>query len=208
MINNTDINAINLSPTAKDYYQAWNELLEIAKKLSLRWDPTTTNESDPGIVLLKVLTAIVDKLNFQTDITALEVFMPSASTLESMQKLCNMMGYNIKYYQSATTDVTLYYSGEAEWSQSSYLIPMFTSFTNSDKSINYISIEPKYLTKNNYGVSIPCIEGQIEQCESDNDNIISIYQLDDNNRYYFNETQIAQNGIFVFNINDGNKSSK
>lgn len=208
MINNTDINAINLSPTAKDYYQAWNELLEIAKKLSLRWDPTTTNESDPGIVLLKVLTAIVDKLNFQTDITALEVFMPSASTLESMQKLCNMMGYNIKYYQSATTDVTLYYSGEAEWSQSSYLIPMFTSFTNSDKSVNYISIEPKYLTKNNYGVSIPCIEGQIEQCESDNDNIISIYQLDDNNRYYFNETQIAQNGIFVFNINDGNKSSK
>ena len=208
MINNKDIAAIELSPTAKDYYQIWNELLETAKKLSARWDPTTTNESDPGIVLLKVLTAIVDRLNFQNDITALEVFMPSASEFESMQKLCNMMGYNIKYYQSATTDVTLYYSGQKEWTESSYLIPMFTAFTNADKSINYFTTEPKYLTKNSYGVLLPCIEGQIEQCESDNDNIISIYQLDDNHRYYFSETQVAQNGIFVFNINDGNKSER
>lgn len=134
--------------------------------------------------------------------------MPSASQLESMQKLCEMMGYNIKYYNSAITDVTVYYNGKEEWKQSLYEIPMFTTFTNSDKSINYFSIESKYLSQNTSGVPIRCMEGQIEQCESDNDNIISIYQLDDQNRYYFNETQIAENGIFVYNVNDGNKSER
>ena len=208
MINKTDIEAVSLSPTAKDFYQIWNELLDTAKNLSLRWDPTTTNESDPGIILLKVLTAIADKINYEQDITALEAFMPSASQLESMQKLCEMMGYNIKYYNSAITDVTVYYNGKEEWKQSLYEIPMFTTFTNSDKSINYFSIESKYLSQNTSGVTIRCMEGQIEQCESDNDNIISIYQLDDQNRYYFNETQIAENGIFVYNVNDGNKSER
>jgi len=208
MINKTDIEAVSLSPTAKDFYQIWNELLDTAKNLSLRWDPTTTNESDPGIILLKVLTAIADKINYEQDITALEAFMPSASQLESMQKLCEMMGYNIKYYNSAITDVTIYYNGKEEWKQSLYEIPMFTTFTNSDKSINYFSIESKYLSQNTSGVTIRCMEGQIEQCESDNDNIISIYQLDDQNRYYFKETQIAENGIFVYNVNDGNKSER
>ncbi len=67
MITQSDINAVNLSATKKDYYQIWNELLEVAKKLSERWDPTSTNESDPGIVLLKVLTAIADKILYNVD---------------------------------------------------------------------------------------------------------------------------------------------
>ena len=36
--------------------------------------------------------------------------MPSAAQEESMRKLCEMMGYNMKYYRSATTDVTIYFN--------------------------------------------------------------------------------------------------
>ena len=111
MITNKDLSVINLSPTKKDFYQIWNELLDVAKKLSERWDPTSTNESDPGIVLLKVLTAIADKLNYNIDKNILEAFMPSAAQEESMRKLCEMMGYNIKYYQSAVTKVRFTYTG-------------------------------------------------------------------------------------------------
>ena len=63
MITNNELNEVTLSPTKKDYYQIWNELMELAEKISDRWSPTTTNESDPGIILLKALTAVADKLN-------------------------------------------------------------------------------------------------------------------------------------------------
>ena len=67
MITNNEITALNLSPTKKDFFQIWNELLEVAGKLSERWDPTSTNESDPGIVILKALTGIADRLNYNID---------------------------------------------------------------------------------------------------------------------------------------------
>ena len=110
MITTSEENAVKLSATKKDFYQIWNELLDTASKISERWDPTSTNESDPGIVLLKVLTAIADKLNFEVDANTLEAFMPSAAQEESMRKLTEMMGYNMKYYQSATTNVQITYN--------------------------------------------------------------------------------------------------
>ena len=55
MITDKELNATQLSPTKRDFYQIWNEILDLSTKISNRWDPTSTNESDPGIILLKVL---------------------------------------------------------------------------------------------------------------------------------------------------------
>ena len=60
--------------------------------------------------MLKVLTAVADKLNYNIDINALESFMPSAAQEESMRKLTEMLGYTMKYYQSATTNVQIAYN--------------------------------------------------------------------------------------------------
>ena len=125
--NEKELEVINLSATKKDFYQIWNELLEVAGKLSDRWDPSSTNESDPGIVLLKVLTAIADKLNYTIDKNTLEAFMPSAAQEESMRKLCDMLGYSMKYYQSATTDVLITYIGEEALTEP-IEIPKWTCF--------------------------------------------------------------------------------
>ena len=105
MITNKELNEVSLSPTKKDYYQIWNELLELASKISTRWSPDSTNESDPGIVLLKSLVAIADKLNYNIDKNTLEAFMPSATQQESMRKLTEMMGYTMKYYRAANCKV-------------------------------------------------------------------------------------------------------
>ena len=59
--------------------------------------------------MLKELVAVADKINFNVDSSILEAFMPSAAQLESMRKLTEMMGYNMKYYRSVTTDVTISY---------------------------------------------------------------------------------------------------
>ena len=204
MIIEQELKTIELSPVKKDFYQIWNEILDVAKKISARWDPTSTNESDPGIVLLKVLTALCDKLNYNIDKDILEVFMPSATQEDSMRKLCEMLGYNMKYYQSATTAAVLSYNGTDEAVDIS--IPMFTTLSDVDNNIIYTTIEPGSLfkttsagTANKLYDEVHCIEGSHQICMTNNNEAIIYYSaLDDNFRYYLPETMIAENGIFVY----------
>lgn len=211
MITKNEINTLALSPTKKDFYQIWNELLEVAGKLSERWDPTTTNESDPGIVLLKALAGIADKLNYNIDKNTLEAFMPTAAQEDSMRKLCEMLGYNIKYYQSAQTNISVkYYNAypseeeKEALASSALVIPKFTTITNNDKDISYFTTNTEAYNIKAASAStlvIPCMEGQIVQCESLSDsNVISINQISEDNRFYLPETQIAENGIFIYNV--------
>lgn len=207
MLTKNEITALSLSPTKKDFVQIWNELLEVAGKLSERWDPTSTNESDPGIVILKALTGIADKLNYNIDKNTLEAFMPTAAQEDSMRKLCDMLGYNIKYYQSAITDVTIkYYNPSEDESgaiENGLPIPKFTVITNSDQDISYFTTNqtPYYISAASPSVTVPCMEGQIVKCESINDNsVITVNQISENNRFYLPETQIAENGIFIYNV--------
>lgn len=201
MITNKELNAVRLSPTKKDFYQIWNELLDTAGKISDRWDPTSTNESDPGIVLLKVLTAVADKLNYNIDVNTLEAFMPSAAQEESMRKLTEMLGYNMKYYQSATTEVKISYNKNVEAPiQGILVIDKFTNIKDIDDHINYITLEPLNLTNETPFGNVACMEGELVECETADNNIVSMFHLDDNKRYFLPETQIAENSIFITNI--------
>ena len=79
-MNNNDI--INISPisyTNKDFRAVYEELLNLTEDLTGRWDPRSTNESDPGLVLLKLKAFIADKLNYNLDKNTLENF-PSQAT--------------------------------------------------------------------------------------------------------------------------------
>ena len=212
MITKNEISSLTLSPTKKDFVQIWTELIEVASKITERWDPTSTNESDPGIVLLKALAGIADKLNYNIDKNILEAYMPTAAQMESMRKLCELVGYNVKYYQSAETKVRISYTGNTtDLSEENeerlppvggLPLPKFTTITNADKDKIFITTNevPVLFTNSKPWVEVSCIEGQLSQCESVNENnLITLAQLDTNNRYYLPEIQIAENGIFVYN---------
>lgn len=204
MYSYSELNAVELSSTKKDFYQIWTELLETAKKLSERWDPTSTNESDPGIVLLKVLTAIADKLNYSIDANTMEAFMPSAAQEASMRKLCEMLGYNMRYFESATTTARIIYTGDefpqVEGANSVITIDQFTNLKDIDGQINYVTLQPICLYEFQTSETVPCMEGELVICETDAGNIITLQNLDDNFRYYLPESQVATNGIFISNI--------
>ena len=211
MITNKEIEALELSPVKKDFYQIWNELLDTASKISARWDPASTNESDPGIVLLKVLTGIADKLNYNIDKNILEAFMPSATQMESMRKLCELVGYNMAYYQSATTEAKLGWGGyiingkfavekdsNDSDNQSTLAIPQFSIIKDIDGKISYITTESATLSATIPVITIPCIEGQLCRCGADNDYTVFTTNLDEQNRYFLPEAKIAENGIFIY----------
>lgn len=217
MITKQDVSTVRLSPTNKDFAQIWTELIDVASKISTRWDPVSTNESDPGIVLLKVLVGIADMLNYNIDKNILEAYMPSAAQIESMRMLCNMLGYNMKMYRSAETTITLDYTkasvnGDTPDNESNpgyalpaigLSLPRFTVFYNDNKDVFYTSTnsEPILITNIDHLVRVPCIEGQVVQCESLNENnLITFANLTDDYRYYLPEVQIAENGIFIYNV--------
>ena len=210
MITNNELNEVMLSPTKKDYYQIWNELMELAEKISDRWSPTTTNESDPGIVLLKALTAVADKLNYNIDKNTLEAFMPSATQEDSMRKLTEMMGYDMKHYQSATSKAVITYKSSNDHSITEFVdgiyFPKFVNLKNEDEDINYVTLEDFVLQSNDESHEVTIIEGEVIECETNNDNIITALHLDDLNRYILPEYAIAENGIFITNIADSSES--
>lgn len=205
MITTKELNEVSLSPTKKDYYQIWNELLELASKISTRWSPDSTNESDPGIVLLKSLVAIADKLNYNIDKNTLEAFMPSATQQESMRKLTEMMGYTMKYYRAANCKVSISYKDDNDVSLSTLgtiYFPKFINIKNEEEDVNYVTVEDFTLQESEPVRQVNALEGELVECETDTDNIISMTHLDDNNRYLLPETNVAENGIFICNIVD------
>jgi hypothetical protein len=129
--------------------------------------------------------------------------MPSAAQEESMRKLTEMLGYSMKYYRSATTDVKIAYNAtNKEALVENIFINKYTSLKDIDSSINYITLEDAYLTMSSPSTIVPCMEGELVECETDDNNIVSMFHLDDFKRYFLPETQIAENGIFITNISD------
>ncbi len=208
MITNKELEAVKLSPTKKDFYQMWNELMDLASKISYRWSPADTNESDPGIVLLKAVVALAEMLAYNTDKSILEAFMPSAAQIESMRALTSMLGYSMKFYRSATTTAVIGVSSKVDWKDypNGIFFPKFVNLKNEDEDINYVTYESFTLSESNPQQEVKVIEGEIYEASTGSDGIISLAQLDDNNRYILPEYNIAENGIFITNVSDGAES--
>ena len=225
----SDIQIENKSYTNKDFSQIYPELLDLVKKLTNKWDPETTNESDPGLVLLKLLAFIADKNNYNIDKNILEQFMPSVTQETNMRKLCEMMGYNIGYYKSAIVNISFSYLGGNETldkalginqeenssddssannisSTGVFHIKAFDTSFKTEDNIVYTLLEDIEITadKLNDPVSKKAIQGQLKSLNLNEGSItsseatkIQLYNLDDNNRVYFSDKMVAENGIFI-----------
>ena len=219
MITNKDLDIQNISYTNKDFGQIYPELVELAKKLTNKWDPEETNESDPGIVLLKLAAFLGDKLNYNIDKNTLEQFIVSATQEKSMRRLTEMMGYNMKYYNSATTEIGFRYLGKMKAANDStdetadtnsienlseFFIKAFDTEIKTEDDIIYTLLEDIQITNSvRQATKKLAIQGHLKELTvlgSDNytdSDLIQLYNLDDQNRIYFPDTDVAENGIFI-----------
>lgn len=200
MINDNELNISNRSYINKDFPVIYTEILNLAKKLSNRFDPETSNESDPFIVLTKLLAFIGDKLNYNVDKNVLERFMPSATQETSMRELCEMMGYSMKYYVAPTTEVSFRYEGDASFggSHSSFEIPQFTVVQDASESVQYYTIKKCSIYAKGISTEpVGVIQGTLNDLSVFDSTTIMLENLDDNNRVYFPQVAVAQNGVFI-----------
>ena len=222
MITNKDLEIENISYTNKDFGQIYPELLDLTKKLTNKIDPGAMNVSDPGIDLLKLVAFIGDKLNYNIDKNTLEQFITSATQENSVRRITEMLGYNMNYYKSATTEIGFRYLGKlgvtstsddsSENSSSDNILEKYNSFkikafdtrfkTDDDTIytlLNDIEITNAIKQVTNKlaiqgSVKALSILGSDDYSES---TLVQLYNLDSNNRIYFPVIDVAQNGIFI-----------
>ena len=214
MITKKDLEINNISYTNKDFSQIYPELLDLTKKLTNKWDPQTTDESDPGLVLLKLLAFIGDKNNYNIDKNILENFITSCTQEKSMRDICDRLGYNIGYYKSATCDLSFSYLGgntsldELLEKKISFIIKALDTSFISEDNIVYTLLEDIEISNNIKTTQTPkkLMQGELKvlnltsnlSSTTSNDSIkIQLYNLDDNNRIYFPDAMVAENGIFI-----------
>lgn len=215
MITEKELEISNESYLHKDFYQVYNELLDLAKKISKRWDPSSSNESDAGVVLLKLLAFVADKNNYNIDKEILERFMPSATQESSMRERCETLGYNMSYYRSATTNVSFMYQGNELENNSITLKAFETTLTNEAGDVNFVLTEDAVLDTKFIAKTKPAIEGTLCQVKIGDDNVIRLNDIDSSNKYYLPEYMIAENGVWIrnasgttTNTNDWNQWNK
>lgn len=197
----------NISYTNKDFNSIYNELLDLTKNLSDTWDPSQSNESDPGVVLLKLAALIGDKNNYNIDKNVLECFPLSVTQEGNARNLYDSLGYHMKWYQSATLGVSDTSQGVGfainnSEQLTSYTLPAFTILCNSAKDITYCTLTKVELETDKVVYS-PVIQGSPFDYSVNGNTTITLNNLDSNLRLYFTDTKIAENGIFIKNANTG-----
>ena len=191
----------NISYVNKDFQSIYPELLDLVKKISYKWDPTISDESDPGVILLKLCAIIADKNNFNIDSNTLECFPETVAQIYNARPLFEQLGYSMKWYMSAKTVVSMKWVGNIDKDNTSLscTIPNFTMVSDSGNSIVFTLITDVQLPLNGDTVDVEALQGVITDYTVNGDTLITSSNLDSNNRLYFPDINVAENGMFINN---------
>ena len=203
------------SYTNKDFESIYTELLDLVPELTYKWDPSSSNESDPGVILLKLLCIIADKCNYNIDQNVLECFPLSVTQDSNARQLFEQLGYFMPWYRSAVTNISLKWIGDESLAE--YTIPKFTMVSDYETSIVYtlvgaydgtvddhFDVCSQKLKCNGDILTFKAIQGIAVNYDINGQVLITPDLLDSNNRLYFDGTDIAENGIFITNSGKNN----
>ena len=196
----------NLSYVNKDFQSIYVELLDLVHKLTHRWDPSISNESDPGVMLIKLMAICTDKTNYISDKNVLECFPESVTQEPNARQLFEQLGYTMRWYVSATTDIAMRWVGEE--SIYTYSIPRFTMVSDDKNSVVYTIVDAPVIQGDGSTTTARAIQGVAENYAINGEELITTANLDSNNRLYFPDRNVAVNGIFICNADSTNSNGR
>lgn len=191
----------------KDFNSIYGELLDLVKVLTNKWDPSVSNESDPGVVLIKLGALLADKDNYNADKNVLELFPQSVSQYGNARKIYDIAGYSMQWYMSAITTLNFNYTGNDITRPDAIRLNALTTMVSDDSGETvYTLIEDVVLNTNSRTASAQCIQGVIQDYEVNGVTNVTLENIDEYNRIYFTENMIAENGIFIANNSSDNQN--
>lgn len=104
MADNQDYQNGLVSYTSRDYQSLVKEFWDLVPKLTDLWKPEA--DADPGVVLGRYIASCCCMLGVNLDWAVNEMYAPTVSQRKNAEKLFALIGYNLGYYSSATTEVS------------------------------------------------------------------------------------------------------
>lgn len=198
----------NLSYINKDFNSLWNEILETVPKLTDKWMPSEANESDPLLVLLKELAIFADKNNYNIDKNILERFPATLTQLRSAYNVYDDLGYTPDWYISATTPITITFNNTSKADSTDKTenppvggnnLPLRFKMVSDDKSSIVYTLLQDFVvnTSSTTTHQIFAMEGKVNDLTVNGKSQLTSLNLDSQNKIYFTQTNIAQNGILI-----------
>ena len=144
---NTNVTDVStLKYTSRDYASIFEDLSNTIPLLTSKW--TGRDESDPGIVLIKLMAMLGDMLSYNQDKKALEVYPDSVSERKNAQQIFELVGYKMHWYRSAQCIIILNNSYSVP-----VTVPKYTKFFTSDERLCYTNLEQIEIPGGNAGTS-------------------------------------------------------
>lgn len=144
------------SYTRRDYEGSRKEGLAKIPIIS-KGNWTDLNATDPGIIILDYVHALVDMINYYQDHQALETFITTAKERANIFRLAKQLSYSIRSSKGATCLVEF---SSTLIHDTTVKIPKYTPLSTVS-GIPYLTTEDAYLLSGNTSISIPCSQGKL-----------------------------------------------
>ena len=184
----------------KDFIDTYEDLISIIQSSTTKWDPQATNESDPGLIIVKLLALLEDKFNYKFDMAQAQGYIDTVSDPQYAQDLFRMLGYVMK---SARTSRGNIYITLKESNEAPIHIPRHTVVTNATKSINFFTLKDIDIPKNTVITSskeVPVAYGSPFQISKDGITDFTLKDIDEDGRLPLGQTNLPQNGVFIYTV--------
>lgn len=203
-MNSQDKILSNTSFINKDFNSIWNEFLELVPKLTRKWLPSEANESDPLAVALKLIAIALDKGNYAIDKSLLELYPLSLTQEASAYRVYDALNYKIRWYESGRGFISVRYNKPAGTLKNNPSLKKYDMITNEDNTVIYTIISDTVeLTKDVEVFTAEIMQGAVKDFVINGQTLVTTQNLDSENRLYFTESNVAQNGVFV--TSEGNE---
>ena len=203
-MNSQDKILSNTSFVNKDFNSIWNEFLELVPKLTRKWLPSEANESDPLAVALKLIAIALDKGNYAIDKSLLELYPLSLTQEASAYRVYDALNYKIRWYESGRGFISVRYNRPEGNITNNPSLKKYDMITNEDNTVIYTIISDTVeLTKAVQVFTAEVMQGAVKDFVINGQTLVTTQNLDSENRLYFTESNVAQNGVFV--TSEGNE---
>lgn len=189
---------------SQDFIDTYEELLEFAKK-NTKWDPSTSGEADPGVVLIKLIALLKDKLDYKADMSEAQAYLDTVTDRQSAFDLLQMLGYSMKNASSATGQILVSLRSAAPDEVTS--LPVFSGITDETNTVSFFTTEEVSLSPLE-GQSVESVqkvvnvmEGTLFSIEKEGYDVFSLKDVDESGRFFLQKTGLAQNGVFILDAN-------
>lgn len=179
-----------------DFIKDYEDILKLVKTLTNKWDPSISDEADPGVVLIKLATLMKDKLSYKQDLSEAQAYLDTVSDRQAAFELLQMLGYVMKNKISSTGIISIRNTGDS----SQDLEAFNTVFSNSDDSITFFLLPvgtAVFTIPGNSSASLRMMEGSPFDITKEGVDYFNIKDIDESGRLYLGKSGLAQNGVFI-----------